>query len=132
MSFTAEIGRIGEQMVANYLKKQGYVILCQNFRSSFGEIDIVAESQKLLLFVEVKTRSKDSLMDPADAVDSAKQSKIARTASIFLERAYLATPHRFDIAEVTYRKDGEGEYHFSLHYIKDAFKANIKNEFSNL
>ena len=132
MSFAAEIGRIGEQMVANYLKSRGYIILRQNFRSDFGEIDIVAESEKLLLFVEVKTRSEDNLVAPADAVDTVKQGRIAKTAAVFLERAYLKCEHRFDVAEVTYRKDSMGEYHFSLNYIKNAFSANVKNDFANL
>jgi putative endonuclease len=132
MSFAAEIGRIGEQMVANYLKKQGFIILRQNYRSEFGEIDIVAESEQLLLFVEVKTRSEDFLVAPADAVDNSKQNKIIKTANVFINRAYLKTDYRFDIAEVFYRRDELGEYHFSLNYIKDAFKANLKNDFLNL
>lgn len=128
MSYAGEIGRIGEQMVANYLKTQGYIIFAQNYRSSFGEIDIVAENRELIAFVEVKTRAKDSLMDPVDAVDSIKQGKIIKTASEFRRKAHYIGGYRFDIAEVTYRKDENGDMKFSLNYIKNAFFGDLERD----
>ncbi len=128
MSYADEIGRIGEQMVADYLKSQGYIITRCNFHSDFGEIDIVAETPDTVVFVEVKTRNKHSLVSPADAVDPAKQYKIAKTARVFLDKAYLFGKYRFDIAEVTYERDEKGTPHFDLNYIKNAFYADLNND----
>ena len=62
MSFELEIGRIGEDLVARWLKSKGYIILRQNYRCDYGEIDIVAENPKVIAFVEVKTRKENSLV----------------------------------------------------------------------
>lgn len=128
MSLSGEIGRIGEQMVADYLRKSGYIILRRNFRSEFGEIDIIAETRDTVAFVEVKTRSHDFVVAPADAVDRSKQYKIAKTARAFLDRAYLVGACRFDIAEVVYRREKTGDIRFSLNYIKNAFTADLETD----
>lgn len=126
MSFEKEIGRIGEDLVAAWLKSKGYIIVRRNFRSSYGEIDIVAENPKAVVFVEVKTRKADSLVAPKDAVDRSKQRKLAITAKSFLKMAYLTNmKYRFDVAEVTYRRDESGEIKYSLNYIRDAFKYDL-------
>lgn len=124
MSYAKEIGRIGEDMVANFLRSRGYIILRQNYHSKFGEIDIVAESPEKLLFVEVKTRRDNSLQDPSDSVDLEKQRKIISTAYDFLRKLHLKTKVRFDIAEVTYSVCDDNKK-FSLNYIKNAFSADI-------
>ena len=116
MSYSNELGRIGEQMVADFLRARGYIIFYRNYRSSFGEIDIIAEDREKLLFVEVKTRSSDSLMSPADAVDAIKRDKIIRTAKSFRTKAHHTGKYRFDIAEVLI--DGKK---IKINYIKDAF-----------
>lgn len=121
MSWSSEIGRIGEQLVAEFLKSRGYIIYKRNFHTEYGEIDIVAENPERLLFVEVKTRKQNSLVSPADAVDDYKMQRIRKSAEIFLRKAHLNSVVRFDIAEVTYRRDEKGELRFSLNYIKNAF-----------
>lgn len=128
MSYADEIGRIGEQMVAEFLKSRGYIIFCQNYRTGFGEIDIIAEDREKLLFVEVKTRGRDNLRTPADAVDAIKQGKIIRTAKSFRAKAHHRGGYRFDIAEVLYRKTPSGEMKFSLNYIKNAFFGDLEND----
>ena len=129
MSFEKEIGRIGEQLVAEWLKSKGYIITVQNFRSDYGEIDIVAENPKTVAFVEVKTRKQDSLVEPKDAVDKAKQRKLAITAKRFLKMARLGDiKYRFDIAEVTYSRDENGALKYSLNYIKNAFFYDLEED----
>lgn len=123
MSYANEIGRIGEEMVAKFLRSRGYIIFARNHHEKYGEIDIVAENRDIMLFVEVKTRKADSIMNPADAVDYEKQHKLINTARVFLKKAHYFGAIRFDIAEVTYNVDECGEYHFSLNYIKNAFPA---------
>lgn len=126
MSFEKEIGRIGEQLVADWLKTKGYIIVKQNFRCDFGEIDIVAENPKTVVFVEVKTRKENSLTAPKYAVDFNKQRKIAATAKIFLKQAFLSDMnYRFDVAEVTYRTAEDKNLKYGLNYIRNAFFADL-------
>lgn len=126
MSYEKEIGRIGEQLVADWLKAKGNIIVKQNFRCDFGEIDIVAENPKTVIFVEVKTRKENSLTAPKDAVDFNKQRKIAATAKVFLKQAFLSDMnYRFDVAEVTYRVAEDETLKYSLNYIKNAFFVDL-------
>lgn len=122
------IGYIGEDLVAKYLKSQDFIILRRNYHSKFGEIDIIAESREYLLFVEVKTRKKGSPIPPAMAVTSLKQRKIALTAFDFISKARIDTNFRFDVAEVEYSVDENGEMKFSLNYIKNAFTTEVLND----
>ena len=132
MSYNNEIGRIGEQLVAEYLCHKGNIIVAQNYHSKFGEIDIIAENKEELIFVEVKTRKENSLMAPADVVDAQKQIKITKTSAEFLRKLHWTGKFRFDIAEVTYKKDKSDNNVFSLNYIKNAFKSDIINYRQNL
>jgi len=125
MSYTAKIGRIGEEMVADYLKSQGYIITARNYSSKFGEIDIVAESREYILFVEVKTRKKNPLVSPADAVNAKKQKKIILTAYDFLAKLRINISYRFDVAEVYYEIKENGELKVDLNYIKNAFSTEV-------
>ena len=59
-----EIGINGEEAACDYLKRLGYKIYCRNFRSYFGEIDIIAIDENEIVFVEVKTRTQKILVDP--------------------------------------------------------------------
>lgn len=113
-------GKNGETLIANYLKKQGYIVVERNFHSRFGEIDIIAENEQYILFVEVKMRKQDSLVNPAEAVDAVKQQKIMMTAEIYLSRAFCELQPRFDVAEVTvFETKGREEY--KINYIENAF-----------
>ncbi len=128
MRYTDEIGKLGEDMTAAYLKKQGYIITRRNYRSRFGEIDIVAENREYTLFVEVKTREKDSLVMPQGAVTRQKQKKIVLTGFDFLRKLRIERNYRFDIAEVTYHVSDDGEFHASLNYIENAFNEEVLDD----
>ena len=129
MSFEKEIGRIGEDLVSQWLRSKGYIIVKRNYRCKYGEIDVVAESPKVVAFVEVKTRKEDSLVAPKDAVDKSKQRKLAITAKNFLKAAHLTDmQYRFDVAEVTYNRDETGAIKYSLNYIKNAFFYDITED----
>ncbi len=125
MSYKASIGKIGEQMVADFLKSKGYIITAKNYHSKFGEIDIVAESREYILFVEVKTRKKGSLTTPAEAVSKSKQRKIVLTAYDFLSKLRARISYRFDVAEVYYEITKDGEFKADLNYIKNAFTTEV-------
>lgn len=116
-----ELGKKGEDITADYLKKQGFIIFKRNYHSRFGEIDVIAEKGDLLLFVEVKTRFENALVSPAQAVDFKKQNKIRITAKNFLSKTFIDYRCRFDVAEITvFLKNGE--YKFRLNYIENAFE----------
>ena len=79
------LGRNGEKLAANYLKKLGYKILKTNYRTPFGEADIVCEFKNKIVFVEVKTRSNLSYGTPAEAVNYKKQQKYRDIALYYVK-----------------------------------------------
>lgn len=72
MRTTTSAGKVGEDYAASLLRKGGYKILQRNFRSKFGEIDIIALDGNTLVFVEVKTRWSKKYGDPAESVTPRK------------------------------------------------------------
>ena len=80
----AETGKRGELAVARYLREHGYAVLTANYRCRFGEIDIIAEDETYICFVEVKTRGEGMRYAPADAVDARKRQRILTTAELYL------------------------------------------------
>ena len=66
-------GRKGEKQACAYLKKQGYKILERGFKTPFGEVDIVAKREDVIVFTEVKTRLSDTFGAPCEAVDERKK-----------------------------------------------------------
>jgi putative endonuclease len=79
------LGRTGEHLAANALMEDGYRILERNFRCRHGEIDLVAEHEQDLVFVEVKTRRGTGYGRPEEAVTLPKQRKIIEVASYYLD-----------------------------------------------
>ena len=102
----SETGRLGEELTAYYLKKSGYEILRRNFRIKGGEIDIIAEKDGIIAFVEVKTRDINALEQGAQAVGKRKRSLVIRAAQEYLFRYPQRLQPRFDISDVTV-KDGK-------------------------
>lgn len=119
MGETQVIGNRGEAFVADYLKKKGYIISAKNYRTKFGEIDIIAENNDDILFVEVKTRKDSSLVRPYEYVNKTKQRKIYVTANIYLQHNGFGLKPRFDVAEVFTGVDGS----MRLNYFENAFGA---------
>ena len=94
-------GKLGEIAARKHLQRLGLKFLTANYRSAYGEIDLIFRDRDCLVFVEVKTRSSEEWTRPAAAVDSAKQRRIARTGLAYLRR--LRNPEvkfRFDVVEV--------------------------------
>ena len=102
-------GKKGEDLACRYLKEQGYRILDRNVRYKMGEIDIVAQIDDTICFVEVKARTRTDYGMPRDAVDVRKQQKLVRCAQLYLKLhpgyAQRFSP-RMDIVEILYREDG--------------------------
>ena len=96
-----EKGRFGEDLACRHLLKKGFTIKERNFKCQYGEIDIIAENEKTLIFVEVKLRKSISHILPSEYVDSRKIKKISKTAFFYLGNIEsLNKTIRFDIIEV--------------------------------
>lgn len=94
-------GNVGEIKAVNFLKKKKYKIITTNYKNKIGEIDIIAEKDDLIVFVEVKNRSTFAFGRPIEAVTLQKQNKIKKVAEIFLMMNHIQYHNvRFDVIEV--------------------------------
>ncbi len=112
-----KLGGWGEETAVSYLRKKGFRILARNFRSRFGELDIVAKKDQTLVFFEVKTRKNSDIMKPFESVNSRKQEKIKILASEFLQKTnegYRSV--RFDVISVIKDKTS-----YLIEHIENAF-----------
>ena len=82
--YQKNLGKTGENLALDYLKSHSYSIIQENFRSKFGEIDIVAEKKHCLYFIEVKTRSNLNHGAPYEAVNKRKIHHIKKAAQYYL------------------------------------------------
>ena len=118
----AEHGRIGEEKVAQFLKSRGYIIIKRNWRDKrYGEIDIIAENDEYIVFVEVKTRAAYSLVSGNEAIDQYKMRRVMNAGIMFFKRLNSKKEVRFDVAEVTVYTSESGTERWELKYIKSAF-----------
>ena len=115
-----KIGLEGEKRVAHFLRRRGFNVIKRNYQCRYGEIDIIAENDEYILFVEVKTRKENALISGADAVDLKKQSKITLTAQDYIVKTNCQKQPRFDVAEITVKEKTDG-LGYSLKYIENAF-----------
>ena len=113
------VGKWGEALVAEHLRKSGFKIIAANYRTRFGEIDIIAEKKKLLIFVEVKLRKNDKFGNASEFVTPSKQNKLRTTAELWLSNNETKKDVRFDVAEV-YAPDGISE-NYTINIIENAF-----------
>ncbi len=115
-----EIGNRGEAIAARYIKQRGFVVSKTNYHSRFGEIDIIAENNEYLLFIEVKTRAQNSIAAPRAFVTKTKQQRIIKTARYYLMYNPTGLKIRFDVAEVI-KDDDNGFENATVNYIENAF-----------
>ena len=115
-----EIGKKGEKLVADYLKTRGFTVIKRNYKDRYGEVDIIAEDHKNLVFIEVKTRSENAIVSGIDAIDEKKKRLIKNEAVMFTKRLKTELEPRVDVAEVIVgEKDGKEIW--KLNYIKNAY-----------
>ena len=108
-------GKYYEEKGNEFLRLQGYKILECNFNSRFGEIDIIAQDNKFLSFVEIRARKKNYLLSPIESVDRRKRDKIRKTA-LFYSAGKSEEFYRFDVLEVI-----QGDQWREFRLIKNAF-----------
>ena len=112
------LGQRGERAAARYLRRQGMRILTWNFRTSRGEIDLIARDGDVLVFVEVKARRQGV---PAEAVTPEKQRRIT-LAALHFQRKYdlLEVRSRFDVVAIVWPDDRRAP---QIEHIRNAFEA---------
>ena len=120
-------GTIAEEKTAVYLRKKGYYIAKRNFHSRYGEIDVIAENEDTVLFVEVKLRTQDSLVSGLEAVDKFKRERIIKTAMDYIKKSHCELQPRFDVAEIIVFLKSDGSYGYKMNYIGNAFSLGDYN-----
>ena len=117
-----KLGQTGESLAAWYLKKNGYKIIEQNYRTPLGEIDIIAREKKIIVFVEVKSRRSNRFGNPKWAVTPQKQRKISRVALQYLKSTrQMNKSARFDVVAVSSNRDEP-----RIEIVKNAFELAYK------
>jgi len=116
-----ELGQNGEKRAEEFLKAKGYKIIARNVRFSIGEIDLIAQVEKIIIFIEVKTRQSAEYCHPIEVVDKQKRQRIKQMAIQYYRDKKYSTKGfavRFDIVTLIWPK---GEQPIIEHFI-DAFR----------
>jgi putative endonuclease len=122
MAENHDLGRYGEELTCRYLTYYGFVILARNYRIRGGEIDIIANFNDLIVFVEVKTRhvtTESNYGSALEAVNFRKREHIIKTAKkwIYANFKYSKCNFRFDVSEIQVDKRNK----YKINYLKSAF-----------
>ena len=97
------LGKEGERIAEQYLKKKGYRLVERNYRCAAGELDLIVLDHRVVVFVEVKTRTGDGFGSPFEAVEFRKQRKMIQAAQYFLaEKKLQQRDARFDVVGISW------------------------------
>lgn len=109
-----DVGAKGERRARRYLFWHGWKVLDKNYKTPFGEIDIIARKKDVIAFIEVKTRLSDIFGLPSEAVDKRRQSRYIMGANYYLVNRNTDLTVRFDVIEI---------FRGQLNHIENAFNA---------
>ncbi|WP_304063901.1 YraN family protein [Pedobacter glucosidilyticus] len=112
------LGKNGEQIAKDFLEQQGFEILDENWCFGKAEVDIIAFKHKIIIFIEVKTRSGNAFGEPEDFVDVKKQRLLTDAAEEYVYLMNHKGEIRFDIISILFDKNLEK---YTLKHIEDAF-----------
>lgn len=115
------LGRWGEALAAKYLEKKKYTLVASGYACRWGEIDLIVQNKKYLVFVEVKLRKSDDFAKASDFVDSRKQNRIRMTAELYLSQHETKLQPRFDVVEI-YAPQGTDTKKPQITHLEDAFQ----------
>ncbi len=115
------LGRWGEGLAAQDLRRRGCTIVAAGWRCRMGEIDLIAADKTYLRFVEVKLRKDDRFAQAREAVDYRKQQKLKAAASLYLAQHPTRLQPRFDVVEI-YAPDGVETESPKIVYWENAFE----------
>ena len=118
MNNSKDIGQNGETITLNYLLNKNYFLLEKNYHSRYGEIDIIVENEKYIVFVEVKNRNDKYISRGVESVERKKREKIIKTAFGYILKNETNEQPRFDISEIIV--DSRNKFK-SINYFENAF-----------
>ena len=95
------LGQVYEDIAARWLRRNGFVVLHRNYKTRWGEIDIIARKKDVLHFVEVKGRARDAWYSPEEAVHAGKLRRIRRTATMFISSERKDRDFSIDVLAIT-------------------------------
>ena len=115
------LGRWGEALAAEELRRRGYRVVATGWRCRFGEIDLIAENKTYLSFTEVKLRKNDKVAQAREFVDRRKQERLRISAQLYLAEHPTLLQPRFDVMEV-YAPEGLQTKRPVLTFLENAFE----------
>lgn len=114
-------GAWGEAIAAEYLRKKRYTLVAAGYHCRFGEIDLIIQNKKNLVFVEVKLRKNADFASARDYVNRYKRDRIRMTASMYLSQNPTELQPRFDVIEI-YAPEGTKTLNPQINHLEDAFQ----------
>ena len=114
-------GPWGEALAAEFLRKSGETVIACNYRTRFGEIDIISQNKHFVIFTEVKLRKSDAFAQAREFVDRRKQERLRTTAELWLSEHETQLQPRFDVIEI-YAPEGIQTKNPVIRRIEDAFE----------
>lgn len=114
-------GAWGEALAAEYLRQKRYTLVAANYRTKFGEIDLIVKDRKFIVFVEVKLRKNADFAQAREFVDRRKCDRIRISAAIYLETRPTALQPRFDVIEI-YAPQGRDTPDPKIIHLEGAFE----------
>jgi len=121
MAESHDLGKMGEDLAAEHLKKAGYKIVKRNWKTGKNEIDIIAENKDYIVFVEVKTRTEELLLPVGEIVNREKQRSMIFCADNYIKWNYVSKECRFDVIVIIV-SDGSNK----IDHIEDAFYPTLR------
>lgn len=120
MNDQQELGKFGEKIAREFLEKKNYQIITQNYKNYFGEIDLIAKDSNFFVFIEVKTRLKNTFGRPEESINRQKQKKLIRISNQYLlENKIEEENYRIDCLAI---EIDETKKRAVIRHIKDAVK----------
>lgn len=107
-------GQTGENIAREYLENKGYKFIDQNYKNKWGEIDLICEKDKIIVFVEVKTRTGDRFGSPESAINNKKIQKLIKNSVAYMKFKKIDKSYRIDAISIVL--EGSGKVQKMNHY----------------
>ena len=117
---TKLLGRWGEALAADYLRRKGHAIIGMGYTTRLGEIDVISKTGRYVVFTEVKLRKSAAVAEAREFVDKRKIKRVIASASLWLQNNDVNDQPRFDVIEI-YAPNGADTRKPRINHIENAF-----------